>query len=85
MNDLNYINRISVIQPLQIIKKKHISLMTTIKNIYVYFFIFAILYIEFGYHMVVENQLNGTIRTFLLIILPLPLCPNIATYSPFFI
>ena len=74
MNNLDYENRNAFMPPLQTIKKKHISLITKIKNIYVYLFIFAIIYIEFGYHMVVENQLNGTIRIFLLIILPFPLC-----------
>lgn len=74
MNNLDYENRNAFMPPLQTIKKKHISLITKIKNIYIYLFIFAIIYIEFGYHMVVENQLNGTIRIFLLIILPFPLC-----------
>lgn len=44
-----------------------------LKRGYLYFYIFMLIYIEFGYHMVVENQLSGNMRMLILIALFVPL------------
>lgn len=44
-----------------------------LRQCYLYFYIFMLIYIEFGYHMVVENQLSGSIRTVVLIAISIPL------------
>lgn len=41
--------------------------------LYYYFFIFATIYIEFGYRMVIANTVSGTIRTVLLLTICVPL------------
>lgn len=47
--------------------------MKKIKEIYLYVFVFALIYIEFGYQMVVENQMSGNTRILILLLLTIPL------------
>lgn len=44
-----------------------------LKKLYYYFFVFFVLYIEFGYRMVIANTVSGTIRTAGLLLLCVPL------------
>lgn len=46
--------------------------MKKIKKIYLYVFLFAVIYIEFGYQMVVTDQLPGFTRMIMLLLLTLP-------------
>ena len=43
--------------------------LSKIKLLYYYFFIFATIYIEFGYRMVVSNTVSGTYRTLFLLLM----------------
>lgn len=46
--------------------------MKKIKEIYLYMLLFAVIYIEFGYQMVVTKQLSGFTRMIILLLLTLP-------------
>ena len=45
----------------------------TLKKIYMYVYIFSLIYIEFGYSIVVANKLSGNARTLILLMLTFPL------------
>lgn len=47
--------------------------MRKLKKVYLYFAIYMIIYIEFGYQMVVANQVSGFIRMMMLLFLVIPI------------
>lgn len=47
--------------------------MLKIKTLYIYILLFVCLYIEFGYAVVVANQISGTLRSIILMIISAPL------------
>ncbi|MEG0408463.1 MAG: hypothetical protein RR623_06270 [Bacilli bacterium] len=47
--------------------------MKRIKTVYLYLFIFCLIYIEFGYRMVIVNQFSGFARMLLLLLLTIPI------------
>ena len=44
-----------------------------LKRIYMYVYVFSLIYIEFGYAMVVANKLSGNVRTLALLLLTVPI------------
>lgn len=47
--------------------------LSKLKRVYLYFFVFLTIYIEFGYRMVVTNQVTGNIRIVVLVLITIPL------------
>lgn len=44
----------------------------TFKKVYLYCYLFILIYIEFGYKMVVANGLSGNARTMILLLFTMP-------------
>ena len=55
--------------------------MSKLKNVYLYILVFALIYIEFGYQMVVTGAVSGSIRMLILLAITFPLLFMIKSLS----